>query len=444
LIEETRQAQVYGVRPQRSFEQAAARFVLENQHKRSLHSDISRLKLLMPWIGTVSLDRLHRGSLEPWVAHRRKEGAKPGTINHGLKLVRRILRLAAGVWVDEFGLTWLLTAPAIPLLPDRGKRAPHPLSHDEERHLLTALPAHLAAMAKFALNSGCRDAEVCHLRWEWEQSIEGLDGSVFVIPGERVKNGEDRLVVLNRVARAVVESQRGAHPEFVFSYRGQPLTRMNNSAWRRGRLNACLARICAEAPEVKGFEEAFQGDGPQVAAAIQELSAGCVGHVTEYTLVELQDERVARGLRPLSSQAVRSGDLRNELRERAVLRHIDKHWPKHRAFARLRVHDLKHTFGRRLRAAGVGFEDRQDLLGHRSRSVTTHYSAVELTRLLEAANRICESNGPSKRDAAEEKAGTRTAIYQNGIEGELVPRSASHESRRASRLGDGPRFDAGN
>ena len=28
----------------------------------------------------------------------------------------------------------------------------------------------------------------------------------------------------------------------------------------------------------------------------------------------------------------------------------------------VRVHDLKHTFGRRLRAAGVSFEDRQDLL----------------------------------------------------------------------------------
>ncbi len=32
-------------------------------------------------------------------------------------------------------------------------------------------------------------------------------------------------------------------------------------------------------------------------------------------------------------------------------------------FRRVRVHDLKHTFGRRLRAAGVSFEDRQDLLG---------------------------------------------------------------------------------
>ena len=40
LIEESRQATVYGVRPNRSFEQAAAKFVLENQHKRSIEADI--------------------------------------------------------------------------------------------------------------------------------------------------------------------------------------------------------------------------------------------------------------------------------------------------------------------------------------------------------------------------------------------------------------------
>lgn len=65
-------------------------------------------------------------------------------------------------------------------------------------------------------------------------------------------------------------------------------------------------------------------------------------------------------------------------------------WRKARVKAGLpqvRVHDLKHTFGRRLRAAGVSFENRQDLLGHRSGRITTHYSAAELSRLLEAANR---------------------------------------------------------
>ena len=59
----------------------------------------------------------------------------------------------------------------------------------------------------------------------------------------------------------------------------------------------------------------------------------------------------------------------------------------------VRVHDLKHTFGRRVRASGVSFEDRQDLLGHRSTRMTAHYSAPELSRLLKSANQVFERKG---------------------------------------------------
>jgi len=60
--------------------------------------------------------------------------------------------------------------------------------------------------------------------------------------------------------------------------------------------------------------------------------------------------------------------------------------------SQVRVHDLKYTFGRRLRAAEVCFEDRQDLLGHCSFRVTTHYSAPELAHLIEVSNLVCERN----------------------------------------------------
>lgn len=54
-----------------------------------------------------------------------------------------------------------------------------------------------------------------------------------------------------------------------------------------------------------------------------------------------------------------------------------------------RVHDLKHTYGRRLGAAGVSLETRKVLLGHRNDDITTHYSAPELKELLDAANKVC-------------------------------------------------------
>lgn len=59
-------------------------------------------------------------------------------------------------------------------------------------------------------------------------------------------------------------------------------------------------------------------------------------------------------------------------------------------YPHVRVHDLKHTFGRRLRAMGVNFEDRQDLLGHKSGRITTHYSTAELNNLIQAANKVCD------------------------------------------------------
>lgn len=54
-----------------------------------------------------------------------------GTINHGLKIVQRILNLAAGEWIDADGLTWLANAPKFRLLPDLNKRQPYPLDWDE-------------------------------------------------------------------------------------------------------------------------------------------------------------------------------------------------------------------------------------------------------------------------------------------------------------------------
>ena len=122
-----------------------------------------------------------------------------------------------------------------------------------------------------------------------------------MVPRSFVKNGDERLIVLNDIACSVVNARRGQHRTHVFAYKGEPVLRMLNSSWCRVR-------------KVIGL--------PQV-----------------------------------------------------------------------RVHDLKHTFGRRLRAAGVSFEDRQDLLGRRSGRMTTHYSAAELTKLIEAANSVCERNG---------------------------------------------------
>jgi hypothetical protein len=54
--------------------------------------------------------------------------------------------------------------------------------------LFKELPAHLARMALFKVNTGCRDQKVSGLRWEWEVEVPELEATVFLSPGDHVKN----------------------------------------------------------------------------------------------------------------------------------------------------------------------------------------------------------------------------------------------------------------
>ena len=118
------------------------------------------------------------------------------------------------------GMTWLMTAPRIKLLPEDDRRAPYPLNWKEQFRLFNELPEHLAKMALFKVNTGCREQEVCSLRWDWEVEVPELKTSVFVIPARMVKNRQERLVVLNRIAKEVLDEMRSIHPVYVFTYRG--------------------------------------------------------------------------------------------------------------------------------------------------------------------------------------------------------------------------------
>ena len=310
-LDAIRKAKLFGDRPERTFREATIRYLTEVR-KRSIDVDALHIKQLDPFIGDLLLHQVHDGTLASFKRQRLTvEKVSQTTVKRALEVVRHILRLAEN-WRDENGITWLERAPRItmPTQAELRQRQPYPLTWDEQQLLFGLLPKRLADMALFKVNTGCREQEVCSLRWRWEQPVPELETTLFVVPGELVKNGRPRLIVLNTAARAVIDAYRGQHPEFVFHRRGQRLMSMNNTGWQRAR------------------------------------------------------ERAAGAYREKFDRPVPDG------------------------FRRIRVHDLKHTFGRRLRAAGVSFEARQVLLGHYNGSVTTHYSSAEISELLEAVNRI--------------------------------------------------------
>ena len=275
-IEELRSIHVYGEASPLTLAEAGERYLLECPDKSYKRAETALVSLCAR-LGHLQVSELHDGNVQPYIQERLKR-VTAGTVNRELAVLVRILNLCARRWRNEAGQPYLATVPA--LTRAKGKaRAPYPISREEEERLLEECPDHMSQLVLFALHTGCRAGEIIALRWDWEVFVPELEASVFVLPGSATKNGEERVVLLNSVARRVVDERRGEHDEFVFSYNGLPLSRVSNSSWKKAKLRAGLP---------------------------------------------------------------------------------------------IRFHDLRHTFGHRLRAVGTPLEDRKVLMGHTSDEITTH------------------------------------------------------------------------
>ena len=115
-VEEIRHAEIYGIRPKRTFLEAATKYLNENQHKATIETDSMHLESLRPFIGSLPLEHIHQAALEPFIKARLAQKRKKKTVNLTLQVVRRISNLAANEWRDEFGLSWLERAPKIKML----------------------------------------------------------------------------------------------------------------------------------------------------------------------------------------------------------------------------------------------------------------------------------------------------------------------------------------
>ena len=92
----------------------------------------------------------------------------------------------------------------------------------------------------YAVNTGCRDEEICGLKWAWEQRATIRRGRSIFVP-TKTKNSQPRAVVLNDVAQSVVNSVRGEHDTYVFQYNGDRMNAIGQSAWRKARARAAAS-----------------------------------------------------------------------------------------------------------------------------------------------------------------------------------------------------------
>jgi len=229
----------YGVIPDVPFADCATKYLEENAGLKSIDRAAYALANLVPMIGDMKLKDVHDGSLEAYKRKRLKDGVAVGTLNKELTYVRRILTLAARKWRTESGQPLLRTPPLISEVKGEERKA-YILNRDEERELLAQLPEHLQDAVIFALNTGLRASEQVGLKWDYQRYVPALETTVFVLPKEVVKTGKARVVPLNEAARKVIDKQRSNESEYVFTYKGEPVTRFNNHSFRKARRRAGL------------------------------------------------------------------------------------------------------------------------------------------------------------------------------------------------------------
>lgn len=144
----------------------------------------------------------------------------PATVNRYMTTLRSILNMARDDW------EWIDRVPKIERLEEKARQ--NFITREQARTLIELLPEHLAAMVRFVLATGLRSANVRNLRWDQVD----IRQKYLEIPGEEMKNGRVFSAPLNSTAIEVLLGQYGKHQEYVFPYKGKPVSQCNTRAFR--------------------------------------------------------------------------------------------------------------------------------------------------------------------------------------------------------------------
>lgn len=196
------------------------KWLAETRHKATQYDDLVHLRWLDKHFNGLLLDEITRDKIDSVIKERLAGGVANGTVNRTLAVIRAVLRKAALDW------EWIDRYPKVRLLPE-AKRRVRWLTPQEAEKLLAELPEHLAAMARFSLETGLRQANVTGLQWS---QVDMLRRCAWIHP-DQAKARKAIAVPFSAEAFAVLQEQVGKHPEYVFSYKGKRITQVNTKAW---------------------------------------------------------------------------------------------------------------------------------------------------------------------------------------------------------------------
>lgn len=211
-----------GEKPRRTWQEAVARWCKETAECKASHrDDISILRWLDACLRTLYLDEITRDVVDAIMEAKLSEGVSNARVNRVMEVLRAILRRARNDW------EWIDKIPKVRMLAEP-KRRVRWITREEADCLINELPEHSADMTRFGLATGLRESNITQLEWSQLDLTRRL---AWVHP-DQAKSRKAIAVPLNRDAILVLRRQQGKHPLKVFTYKGQPVLRVNGKAWR--------------------------------------------------------------------------------------------------------------------------------------------------------------------------------------------------------------------
>ncbi len=209
-----------GERPKYTWNDAVVKWLKEKSHKATLEKDKEIFRWVHPYLNNKTLTDINRPLLET-IQEAKMQESTQATANRYLAQLRAVLRRCAEEW------EWIDKAPKVPMYSLSTKRVRW-ITKDEAERLLSHLPDHQAALARFALATGLRKRNITHLEWN---QID-MQRRVAWIHPDQAKARKAIGVPLNSDALSIIRKQFGQHDQFVFVYKGRVINQVNTKAWR--------------------------------------------------------------------------------------------------------------------------------------------------------------------------------------------------------------------
>ena len=227
-----------GVKPSRVWEDAATSYLNtlpDGRNKIQTAAELARYndQLIGRELSKIDLDLLEKLQQARADDIRLRTGrqARPGTVNRCLGIVMSVLHHAASK-------KWLDHVPHLAKLPDT-ERVIRFISRPEAERLIAELPPHQQRMVIFALETGLRMSNVTQLRWAQVDLKRRL---AWVNPPD-AKEKKGIAVPLSDTVVKLLGVVVGEHPEYVFVYRDQPVTKTSTKAWKLAKQRAGITNF---------------------------------------------------------------------------------------------------------------------------------------------------------------------------------------------------------